>query len=346
MADKSFNTEWEQEIGLYVDNELPESSRERVERHLKRSEASACYYRILQREEQHMAGRLRHKIQPFLKSDQFVDSVMDSLPAHPTHPLWHKVKSWSEAAFVFFRTPGYSRVALAVSILVCVAGILASRYLSTPEEPRFLNLKKNGRIISITLPEYILVDRQSAGEFYEFPDTSFAYAEPGTLFSVENFQEGGGVANVGTDRRLTLSYGEMYIDVHPEQEGFTVECVNAKVTVFGTQFYVSSKDGKTIIAVREGKVMVEKHGRNQNGNTLISNNQMTEVISNNGNVIMRHPKKITSLLKERLDLFNEAYLKRSQTKGMPFDPFHPEKELPTDVEELHELYNERFNSGN
>jgi len=330
MADKSFNTEWEQEIGLYLDNELSESNRERVERHLKRSEASARYYRILQREEQHLAGRLRHEIQPYLKSSQFTNSVMDALPAHPTHPLWHKIKSWSKATIVFFRTPGYSRVALAASILVCVAGILASLYLSTPEEPRILNLKKNGRIVSMTLPEYILVNHLE-GEFYEFPDTSFAYAVTGTLFSIENYQEGSGEAYVGNDRRLTLNNGELYIDVNPQNEGFTVETGNAKVTVFGTQFYISSKNRITTVAVREGKVMVEKNGRNQHGNTLVTAGQTTKVLTQDGNIILSHPKPINSALKENLNLFNDAYQNRDTLKN----PFHSEKDLPSDFEELH-----------
>jgi len=325
MVDNGFNTEWEQEINLYLDNELSQAGRERVEKHLDRSEASSRYYRIVQREDQLLSGRMRHELNSSFKADNFTNAVMDSLPGNPANPFVQKIKHGWEQVLAYFYADGSRRLALACSIVVCVVGILASMQFSTPDEHNFINIKQNGVYSRAMLPGLFLV-RDSQGQFIELPDTSMVLAPQGTLFSIENYQEGSAETSVGTERRLSLKTGELFIDVHPEKEGFSVVCTNAKATVFGTQFYIATTPGpkkETIIAVREGSVMVEKQGRNQRGSTVVSPGQMVKVLSERDNVILRAPEPMTSEISIRLDEFHRLRSDRSsqriQAQKTPFE---------------------------
>jgi len=185
------------------------------------------------------------------------------------------------------------------------------------EEEHFVHIKRNGTLMRITPFEPIYISRPE-GEFIEFPDGSLAYATYDTWFSVNAYQDEGGASNVGTDRRLSLNSGELYIDVRPAKEGFSVLCPNSRTMVFGTQFYIRINSGpmkETTVVVRTGQVSVEKLGKDQMASTIVEKGFMTKVFSYDGTVRMRVPYKADSVLMKRLHLFNEAKETRTAQPG-------------------------------
>ncbi|HOJ59188.1 MAG TPA: zf-HC2 domain-containing protein [bacterium] len=312
-------TEWEQEIHLYIDGELSPAGCERVRRHLAKCEDCACFYRVVEREEQLLSGRLRQKVAMSAVPSLIADQVMDVIPSlqpitwgqRITKPVW--------AAASYCLDQNRRHYALAASMLICVIGVLLTMRIGNVEEEHFVHIKRNGTLMRVTLFEPIYISRPE-GEFIEFPDGSLAYATYDTWFSVNAYQDEGGTSNVGTDRRLSLKSGELYLDVRPAKEGFSVICPNSRTMVFGTQFYIRINSGpmkETTVVVRTGQVSVEKLGKDQMASTIVEKGYMTKVFSYNGTVRMRIPYKADPLLMKRLNLFNEAKEDRSAQRLVP-----------------------------
>lgn len=338
MAVKGCSLEWEQEVTLYLDRELPTSSIGRVERHVQSCEMCSRFLLQLEREEQLLAGALRHDADEFFFNMNLANQVMEALPAYQPNPLVRRFQLWKQQVHEFFQAEGRRHLALALSMCICVIGILFALKVGNVEEQQYLHIKHNTTLVRTTLPDLFLSATMD-GDYFEFPDTSLVYATFGTWFTVEAYQQDSGVSAVGTERRLSLKTGEMFVDVHPEQEGFSIVCSNAKATVFGTQFYIAINPGpdkETVIAVREGTVMVEKQGRNQVGSTVVNGGQMTKVITKDGKVILRSPVPISAELLERLDRFSEARNKRVWQR---FSPSYSPMENPHFLETNKDLIN-------
>ncbi len=312
-------TEWEQEILLSLDGELSPAGCERVRRHLEKCEDCARFCRVIEREEQLLSGRLRQKADLAAVPGLIANQVMDVLPS--LQPItWSQrfsEQAWAAAAYCLDRNRRH--YALAASMLICVVGVLFTMRVGNVEEEHFVHIKRNGTLMRITPFEPIYISRPE-GEFIEFPDGSLAYATYDTWFSVNAYQDEGGASNVGTDRRLSLNSGELYIDVRPAKEGFSVLCPNSRTMVFGTQFYIRINSGpmkETTVVVRTGQVSVEKLGKDQMASTIVEKGFMTKVFSYDGTVRMRVPYKADSVLMKRLHLFNEAKENRTAQRLVP-----------------------------
>ncbi len=283
------STEWEQEIILYLDNEISPSSRSRVERHLLHCAACNHYWQELEEQEKRIAGILRHEIQADLPKEEFTDRLMQSLPEPKTSLIWYRIADWIRDGVQNLFLQGWRQTALAATLLICILGTYFTLNMSNALDERFIHIKHKNQYERCFIPAPFRVTDPN-GEFFEFPDGSIIYATYETLFTVEAFQDEHHdtlVAGIGQDRQIKLGHGELYIDVRPAREGFTVRCPNARVRVFGTQFYVSngviSKD-KTVVAVREGIVMVEKVSRNRvaGSSAQLKAHQMTSVVGRGG----------------------------------------------------------------
>jgi len=59
------------------------------------------------------------------------------------------------------------------------------------------------------------------------------------------------------DRRVSVESGEIWCDVGRDGRLFRVNTPTGDITVFGTAFEVSVRDGKTVVTVEQGRVQVE-----------------------------------------------------------------------------------------
>ncbi len=312
-------TEWEQEIILYLDHELSPKGRARVERHLSRCLSCARYYREIEREEYLLSGYLSHEVQPSFPENLFTDEVMNALP--DSKPRTYGRKALELLLSVTRQISARDRwhVAVAASILICLAGVLVTLTMGNVPQEQFVQIKRLGQFYPYRIHEPIYITN-SQGEFFEFPDGSIAYAVRDTCFTIESYQEGSSDSNVGMDRQLRLKFGALFLDVRPAKERFSVICSTARASVFGTQFYIHINRGpqkEAIVAVREGRVQVEKLGQDQMANTVLDERQMTRVYSANGIVRLHAPKLIDSALLRNLDLFDRARSDRSVQRMFP-----------------------------
>jgi hypothetical protein len=323
-------TEWEQEIVLYLDDELSPQGRSRVERHLSRCLSCSSFYRELEREEYLLAGRLCHEAHPFFPTDEFTDEVMNTLPVSNPRTYSRKIVELVCAVSRIAASKGHRHVAVAASILICLAGVLVTLSMGNMPQERMVKIKRFGTFYDYRIHEPIYVT-DSRGEFFEFPDGTTAVATNGTCFTIESYQEGSSDSNVGEDRQLRLMFGALFLDVRAAKERFSVRCANARASVFGTQFYIHINRGphkETTVAVRQGRVQVEKLGQDQMVNTVLSERQMTRVYSTNGVVRLQTPSPIDGALLRDLDLFDKARSDRSFQQIFPigddyFSPLSP-----------------------
>ncbi len=318
MVIKGCCTEWEQEIILYLDNELSPKSRSRVESHLSRCSSCAWFYRQLEREECLIAGHLYHETHVHLPSDEFTDEIMGNLPDSKPRTYTRKVVELMLSASREVASKGKWHVTIAASILICLAGALATLSVGHVPKEEFINIKRYNKWYPCRIHEPIVISDLN-GEFFEFPDGSIAYATYGTCFTIESYQEGSSDSNVGRDRQLRLKMGSLFLDIRPRKERFSVVCSNARASVFGTQFYIDIDYGPkktTTVAVREGRVQVEKLGHNQTATTVLDTGQMTRVYSANGVYQLQPPSQITGALLRQLDVFYNARSDRSIQQRM------------------------------
>lgn len=300
-------TEWEQEILLYLDRELPSDGNERVQRHLERCDECARFYRIIDREEQLLSGRLRHKVEMTFDPEIISELVMNDIPAFQPITFPQRVKEQVGLAFSFLMDRNRRHYSLAASILICVVGILFAMQVGSVTDEQTINIVRNGTYMRVASKEPIWINLDE-GEFIELPDRSVLYATKDTCFSVDSYNTEHNDSNIDDERSLRLITGSLCIDVNPRPEkiGFSVVCPNAKATVFGTQFYISATTGPnktTLVGVREGRVMVQKLG--QNVSTLLNPKEMTSVSSFNGKVYLRIPYSIQPEIRKILDCFDE-----------------------------------------
>lgn len=322
MAVNGCCTEWEQEIVLFHDDELSEAGAERVRKHIARCAACSAFSSDFIRSESLLAGSVRGMTEPFTPDDAFAGGVMAALEDRSPDTIWTRLQAWlyDQAVVTYVRTRPH--MAVAISLLICLAGALFAAQVGDVADGRTLSLQRSGKIQQITLLEPIFIARPE-GEYFELPDGSILFASQGSWFSVESFQEGGGDASVGNDRRISLKSGELFIDVRKAKEAFCIVTANAETTVFGTQFYVGVSlqgDRRTTVAVREGRVMVEKHGRNQTGSTMLAAQEQTIVSTHGGRILLRPPETIEADLLARLDRFYDARNDRSMRQDPALSP--------------------------
>ncbi|MDP8244964.1 MAG: FecR domain-containing protein [Candidatus Hinthialibacter antarcticus] len=322
MAVKGCCTEWEQEVVLYHDGELSESGCSRVDRHVNKCADCSAFLSELSLEESMLAGRLRRQAAPFAPDVAFSANVMYLLEHRSPETIWTRMQGWLYEMTVVTFVRSRPHMAAAISLLVCLVGALLTAQVGDVASDQYFNITRSGKVMRTTLYDLMYVVRPE-GEFFELPDGSTLYASAGTWFSIESFQEGGGAASVGNDRRVSLKSGEIFIDVRPAKEAFSVVTTNSKTTVFGTQFYVGVEvgaDKHTLVGVREGRVIVEKLGRSMMGSTVLTNEQQTNVITRNGKTILSAPDPIDTSLLARLDRFYEARSDRSLQQKAPIAP--------------------------
>ncbi len=299
-------TEWEQEIYLYLDRELSPNGRERVERHLEKCECCARFYRVSEQEEQLLAGRLRHQTEFDFLQEAIAGRVMDGIPAIQPKTLGQRMVGIGRWTAAYFRDQSHRHYALAASLLICVAGILAAMNMSGDIPQNRIHFIRNDTFLPYNAKDPIYVSR-AEGESFEFPtDGSVVYATPETIFTVDSYPEKNVASiNIGVGRRLTLLSGTLFVDVQPAQEGFSIVNANSEIQVLGTQFLVSVNPGTekvTTIAVNRGTVRVDI--RNDNRSTSLKVREMTHVVNMGKRTLLKSPKEINSDILRMLDRFN------------------------------------------
>lgn len=331
MANKGCCIEWEQEVILFLDNELPESGRQRVQKHLRQCKYCSSLYHEMERETQLIGGRLRHMADSNLPSRAFTDTVMESIPSPGVATVPSTLKEWARISYEGFFKPAQVHLAVAASLLICIAGIIAVFEMDVEPMDSFIKIKQNGTVRETRLREPITV-KSEQGEFFELPDRSLAYATKGTIFYIDSYQQGSSSERVGSDRSLHLLTGELFFDVQPANEGFNVICPNSRTTVVGTKFYVGTQHGqrrKTIVAVLEGQVYVEKTTKNHRGSTVLNKKQMTHVDREDGVVTLQPPSEIWATILNRLNAFENGCLSLTANEILAQPGFHiPEDKMP------------------
>lgn len=311
--------EWEQEVALFLDNELPPGRRARLEGHLSQCAACSRFSHALQREERLLAGHIRHEAREWAPDEAFTQGVMNAVrretAASGRNFSAKPLADWFKAQI---RQSRWQATA-AVSLLICAAGALAAVWVGNVEAEQFVTVKRNGDNYPARTRESFFV-RNENGEFFEFPDGSVVYATQNTWFIIQSYPKMYESSTVGAERRLELKFGELFLHVKPANEGFSVVCANAAAKVFGTQFYISFNRGeykRSFVGVREGRVLVEK--RNQKGYTVLGENQCTRVSGLDEKIVMDTPFTISSELRKQLNQFNMILLYRLY-ESRDFDP--------------------------
>jgi Putative zinc-finger/FecR protein len=319
-------TEWEHEILLYMDHELAPNSCERVQRHMEKCEDCARFYRIIQREEQLLCGRLRNQVEMTTDPGVIADLVMSDIPAFQPVTWQQRLADHAATVFNYLSDKNRRHYSLVASILVCLFGILFTMQVGNVTEEGVINIVRSGIRTHVAPGEYIVVSTDE-GEFIELPDQSVVYATPGTYFTIESYLDhkvvsDSGGETINEERHLKLISGALCIDVrsHPVKTGFSVTCSNADAKVFGTQFYVHTTTGPdkvTQVGVRTGQVMVEKRGKNQVGYTVLGKREMTTVTNFNGNVHLLAPRNLKHNISKLLECFNEQLDDRAARRMLP-----------------------------
>lgn len=330
-------TEWEQEIYLYLDNELSSSGRERVERHLEKCDRCSRFCRVSEQEEQLLAGRLRHQAEFDFLQEAIADCVMDGIPVLQPKTLVQRVVELGCRTAHFFYDQNHRHYALAASLMICVAGILAAMNMEVPEDHR-IQIKRNSTYYPANVMDPILVSL-NGGETFEFPyDGSVIYASKDTIFTILSYpKKENDSYNIGVDRRLNLISGELFVEVKPSptKEGFSIVNANSEIRVYGTQFYVSVKRDPikvTTVAVSRGQVIVDKRGE-QRGSTILKAREMTQVVTGRNNQnSLANPKQINSNTLRRLNKFNDFLDHRDPQRFIPFGSILDETILKDDEE--------------
>lgn len=299
--------EWEQEIWLYLDNELPEEDRIRVERHLENCRRCREFLVDIRPVEDCIRSHFHAAVAEPLP-ENFTDEVMDNLPGMVAQPRYRRFwlalrRNLTPQAI----GPAVRRhpATVAALFLLCV-GTLFSMWLGRVEEDyRVRLIAHDGEAFRLRLSESIRCTNLD-GRTYELPDGSMLFARSGAVFSIEAYQ------NHGDDRWISLRRGEIWLDVETEsKEGFTVSTPQARVKVIGTCFAVRLKQRMTCVEVARGSVLVE-------------------------NIDQGHPRscrlkaseKITADRRGRLFDWGRVGAERARQIVSPFQAFRADQETP------------------
>jgi hypothetical protein len=250
-------TEWEQEIWLYLDNELPDEDRIRLERHLENCRRCREFLADVHPVEDSIRSRIRAAAADPLP-ESFADEVLNHLPAMiavPRHQRFWLALRRNLAPQAVGQAMRHHPATVAAVFLLCL-GSLFSGWLGRVDGDYRVKLVAWGeRAFLVRLSESI---HNPNGRLYELPDGSLLSAQSGTVFSIEAYQ------NNGDDRWISLTRGEIRLDVKTEaMQGFTVSTPEARVKVMGTCFVVRLENRETCVEVARGSVLVESVGQGQ-----------------------------------------------------------------------------------
>lgn len=315
MPSQGCTQEWMQEIVLLIDNELPDCRRQQADEHISHCRSCQVFYHSALREDRLLAGRVQHESHQL--TPQFSNLVMSSIDSQTIPTLAERMIDSAKVFQRYFLGEGKWHTAVAVTIIGCLIATNMSFHLGSITDPYYLPMMKGGEQYTAILPDDFIVDKNT-GEFFYLFDGSVVYATPNTSFVVTDYPKNIEEDPVDKERRIVLWYGQLYLDVAPANQGFTVVTPNAEVKVFGTQFYVHSSKGrekKTTVAVREGRVMVEK--RNQTSFTVLTDNEMTNVSGIGDNILMNPPLHIDSYHRAGLNTFARTVAEEVYKHAIP-----------------------------
>jgi len=305
MLNQGCTQEWMQEIVLLIDNELPDCRRKQTDEHIHHCRDCQVYYHSLLREDRLLAGRIQHDTQALSPSFSF--EVMNSIEKQTIPSLMEKMYNRFAVMYKYMLAEGTWHTAVAVTILGCIFATYMSFHLGNAADPYYLPMMKNGELYTAVLPDDFIVNDDN-GEFFYLPDGTVIYAAKNTSFVLTDYPKNVLEDPIDAERRIILWYGQLYLNVAPASQGFTVITPNAETKVFGTQFYVYSSLGRTnkhtTVAVKKGKVMVEK--RNQNGYTVLTDNLMTQISGIADTITMMKPLTMPSNIRDALNAFAAA----------------------------------------
>lgn len=310
--------EWMQEIVLLIDNELPDCRRQQTDAHIQHCRNCQVFYHALLREDRLLAGRVQHDTQDI--TPVFTGLVMNTIEKQ-TYPTLIEILFKRTAVFYdYMAAEGKWHTAVTVTILGCLFATYLSFQLGNAADPYYLPMMKNGEPYTAILPDDFTVTDNN-GEFFYLTDGSVIYAAKNTRFVLTDYPKNIDDDPVDTERRVILWYGHLYLDVAPANQGFTVVTPNAETKVFGTQFYVYSSIGSnknTTVAVKEGRVMVEKI--NHNGFTVLTGNLMTQIQGVAGKITMAKPFKVPLMIQNALNAFAYAVETKAYENHKPSFP--------------------------
>lgn len=247
-------SEWEEEILLYLDNELPPEGRARVELHLQRCVHCQRFMGEQRRIETELGFDLRLKQRAHSLPADFTHSVTANLPGMKPLPF---VQRWLIAWENTWRPDDWwagicRHAAVAVSLLLLLLVGGGSSLLDASDENYGIQIVEVGKR-AFTLPMGNMIANDSDHTvMYRLPDYSHILALPKTSFHIDSYQ------HLGDDRAIRIARGEIWCDVLPTSEGFSVKTPHATVRVIGTRFAVKVALDKTGIDVVRGQVLAEK----------------------------------------------------------------------------------------
>jgi len=250
--------EWEAEILQYLDGELGESDRLRVERHVQTCRRCRAFLADMGPIERSIDQHFRATASENPLPEDFIQKVMSSLPSMISLP-WHwKIRL---AIREFSSREGLKRLigqhpVTAGALVLFVIGTLSSIWLNHLEYDYRVKINAWGnKTFDVSLSQSVICENPN-GQMYELPDGSLIFAQPGAVFSVEAYQKH------GDDRWVRLRRGEVWLDVRGDvREGFTVTTPEARLKVTGTCFAVKLEPDVSTVEVARGNVLVENVGR-------------------------------------------------------------------------------------
>lgn len=315
MPNQGCTQEWMQEIVLLIDNELPESRRHQTDEHIKHCRSCHVFYHTMLREDRLLAGQVQHET-PDLQP-QFSQAVMNSIEEQAVPTIVDRSNHWFKTFKLYMQGEGKWHTAVAATIIGCLIATYMSFHLGNITDPYYLPMMKSGEQYTAILPDDFVVNKEN-GEFYYLFDGSVIYATPNSSFVITDYPKNINEDPVDKERRIVLWYGQLFLDVAPANQGFTVVTPNAEVKVFGTEFYVFSSKGQdkhTTVAVKEGRVMVEK--RNQTSFTVLTDDEMTSVHGVADQIHMHQPVRIAPFLYDALKTFVGAVEQKLYEEKFP-----------------------------
>ncbi len=247
-------SEWEQEILLYLDNELSPESRTRLEGHLNRCVHCRRFVEDQRRFESELGFDLRLKQRSHTLPNDFTEKIIENLPGMLPLHRWQRLRlfweqTWCPQHWWQF-TVRHAAVVISLFLLIVIGG--GSFFLNIPEEDydvRVIQVAKKAFLIPLGEP---ITNTAKEKVMYRLPDNSHIIVQPDSSFRIDAYQ------HQGDDRALSMSRGEIWCDVLPSDEGFSVTTPHAIVRVMGTRFSVKVTSAETKVEVVEGQVLIEK----------------------------------------------------------------------------------------
>lgn len=247
-------SEWEREILLYIDNELPPEGRTRVEHHLGHCNPCGHYYEEQRRIEAELGFDLRlHQRAHPLPLD-FDEHIAGTLPRMKMLSLGQRMaifleEHWRPDAWWAY-TRRHAAVATSLLLLLMVGG--GSSLLNLPQARYDVQVIEVAKRAFLQPVGESISNNTSLDIMYRLPDMSHIIAKPNSSFAFDAYQRR------GDDRALRMTRGELWCDVLPTEQGFSVTTPHAIVRVIGTRFAVKVSPTETSVDVIEGQVLIEK----------------------------------------------------------------------------------------